>query len=152
MKLTPEYIESLVQDETYSRPSGGTLTICVLTITGECQVTGESNVITPANFDAELGRKYAREKAISRLWELEGYFVKRTSNELLLRATRAAHATVQPGFDRLDENTRKSWMKCTQLALQMQPDDDIPEEITLMVPTASEAARFCVVARAVFGL
>lgn len=152
MKLTPEYIESLVQDETYSRPSGGTLTICVLTLRGGSQVTGESNVITPDNFDADLGRKYAREKAISRLWELEEYHVKRTSNDLLIRAARAAHATVQPGFDGLDDGTRQAWIHCTQLALQMQPDDDIPEKITLMVPTASEAARFCVVARAVFGL
>jgi hypothetical protein len=152
VKLTPEYLESLVQDETYSRPGGGTLTICVLTLTGGSQIVGESNVISPQNFDADLGRKYAREKAISRLWELEGYHVKRTSNDLLIRATRAAHATVQPGFDGLDEGMKHTWIACTQLALQMQPDDDIPEQITAMIPTTDGAARFCVVARAVFGL
>lgn len=152
MKLTPEYLESLVQDETYTRPGNGTLTICVLTMSGGSQVTGESNVISPQNFDADLGRKYAREKAISRLWELEGYYVKRMSNDLLVRATRAAHATVQPGFDGLDEPTQRTWMACTQLALQMQPADDIPEQITAMIPTADGAARFCVVARAVFGI
>lgn len=152
MKLTPEYLESLVQDETYNRPGGGTLTICMLTLIGGSQIIGESNVISAQNFDADLGRKYAREKAISRLWELEGYHVKRTSNDLLLRAARAAHATVQPGFDGLDDDTRRAWVQCTQLALQMQPDDDIPEQITAMIPTADGAARFCVVARAVFGL
>lgn len=152
MKLTPEYLESLVQDETYNRPGGGTLTICMLTLIGGSQIIGESNVISAQNFDADLGRKYAREKAISRLWELERYHVKRTSNDLLIRAARAAHATVQPGFDGLDEGTRAAWVQCTQLALQMQPDDDIPEQITAMIPTTDGAARFCVVARAVFGL
>jgi hypothetical protein len=152
VKLTPEYLESLVQDETYSRPGGGTLTICVLTLRGGCQVIGESNVINPQSFDADLGRKIAREKAASRLWELEGYHVKRTGSDLLVRAARAAHATVQPGFDGLDEGTMQAWIHCAQLALQMQPDDDIPEEITLMIPTSDGAARFCVVARAVFGI
>lgn len=152
MKLTSDYIESLIQDETYARPGNSTLTVCVLNLPGGCQVTGEDNVIDAQNFDPLLGQKYAREKAVSRLWELEGYYVKRMSNDLLIRAARAAHATVQPGFDGLDEGTKQTWIACARLALQMQPDDDIPDEITTMIPTADGAARFCVVARAVFGL
>lgn len=152
MKLTPEYLESLIADETYARPGGGTLTVCVLTLNGGTQVTGDSNVISAQNFDPDLGRKYAREKAVSRLFELEGYYVKRLSYDLLIRAARAAHATIQPGFDNLDAETRDMWIACAQLALQMQPDDEIPEQITEIIPTADGAARFCVVARSVFGV
>lgn len=152
MKLTPEYIDSLIQEETYTRPGGGTLTVCVLTLTGGCQVTGESNVIDPADFDPDLGHKYAREDAVSRAWELEGFHVKRASADLLARATRAAHASVLPGWDRLGEDEQQGWLSLAREAVQMQPDDDIPEIVTLNLPTDDAAARFCVVARAVFGI
>lgn len=152
MKMTPDYIESLVQEETYSRPGGGTLTICVLTLTGSCQVTGESNVIDAATFDAALGQKYAREKAVSKIWELEGFHLKRSGATLLIRAARAAHASIAPGWASLPGGEQHRWLELAQMALQMQPDDDIPEAITLSTDTPAAAARFCVVTRAVFGI
>ena len=36
-------------------------------------VLGRSACVDPANFDPELGRKYAYEDALSQLWRLEGY-------------------------------------------------------------------------------
>lgn len=39
-------------------------------------VLGRSACVDPANFDLELGRKYARENAISQLWALEGYLLQ----------------------------------------------------------------------------
>ncbi len=39
-------------------------------------VTGESACASPENFDAELGRKIARGKAIDKVWMLEGYLLK----------------------------------------------------------------------------
>ena len=39
-------------------------------------VTGESACASPENFDAELGRKIARQNAINKAWPLMGYHLK----------------------------------------------------------------------------
>ena len=49
------------------------LTFCVLVLQNGFKVIGDSACVSPENFDAELGRKYAREKAISKMWEPMGY-------------------------------------------------------------------------------
>ena len=54
---------------------GGTqlLTFCVLQLRNGFIVTGESACASPENFDAEIGRKIARENAINKIWPLMGY-------------------------------------------------------------------------------
>ena len=52
------------------------LTFCVLILKNGFTVTGESACASPENFDAELGRKIARENAISKVWPLMGYALK----------------------------------------------------------------------------
>jgi hypothetical protein len=54
----------------------GMLTFCVLVLRNGFAVTGESACVSPENFDAELGRKIARENAISKVWPLMGYALK----------------------------------------------------------------------------
>lgn len=49
------------------------LTFCVLVLRNGFTVTGESACASPENFDAEVGRKIARENAISKVWPLMGY-------------------------------------------------------------------------------
>lgn len=49
------------------------LTICVLQLKNGFTVTGESACVSPENFDAEIGRRVARENAIDKLWPLLGY-------------------------------------------------------------------------------
>jgi N4 Gp49/Sf6 Gp66 family protein len=51
------------------------LTLCVLVLKNGFSVTGESSS-SPGNFNAELGRKVARQKAIDKIWMLEGYLLK----------------------------------------------------------------------------
>lgn len=51
----------------------GTLTICVLTLQNGFKVIGQSACIDPRNFDAEIGRTYARKNAEQQIWALEGY-------------------------------------------------------------------------------
>ena len=51
----------------------GLLTFCVLVLRNGFTVTGESACASPENFDAELGRKIARQNAVSRIWPLMGY-------------------------------------------------------------------------------
>jgi len=52
------------------------LTLCVLVLANGFTVTGESACASPENFDATLGRKIARQKAIDKVWMLEGYALK----------------------------------------------------------------------------
>ncbi|QIY81479.1 Gp49 family protein [Chromobacterium violaceum] len=51
----------------------GLLTFCVLVLRNGFTVTGESACASPENFNADIGRKIAREKAISKVWPLLGY-------------------------------------------------------------------------------
>lgn len=52
------------------------LTICILKMQNGFYVVGESAPASPANFNAELGRKFAYENAIRQLWKLEGYSLR----------------------------------------------------------------------------
>lgn len=49
------------------------LTFCVLVLRNGFTVTGESACASPENFNAEIGRKIARENAINKVWSLMGY-------------------------------------------------------------------------------
>ena len=51
----------------------GLLTFCVLTLRNGFTVTGESACASPENFDADIGRKIARQNAASKIWPLMGY-------------------------------------------------------------------------------
>ena len=51
----------------------GLLTFCVLVLKNGFTVTGESACASPENFDAELGRKIARQNAVNKVWPLMGY-------------------------------------------------------------------------------
>lgn len=52
------------------------LTFCVLVLRNGFTVTGESACASPENFDAEIGRRVARENAVQKIWPLLGYELK----------------------------------------------------------------------------
>jgi hypothetical protein len=52
------------------------LTFCVLVLRNGFTVTGESACASPENFDAEVGRKIARQHAVSKIWPLMGYALR----------------------------------------------------------------------------
>ena len=52
------------------------LTFCVLVLRNGFTVTGESACASPENFDAEIGRKVARQNAVQKMWPLMGYALK----------------------------------------------------------------------------
>lgn len=52
------------------------LTFCVLVLRNGFTVTGESACASPENFDAEIGRKIARQNAEQKIWPLMGYALK----------------------------------------------------------------------------
>ena len=49
------------------------LTFCVIVLRNGFTVTGESACASPENFDAEIGRKIARQNAVAKIWPLMGY-------------------------------------------------------------------------------
>lgn len=59
----------------------GLLTFCVLVLRNGFTVTGESACASPENFDAELGRKIARQNAVNKIWPLMGYALKQQIHE-----------------------------------------------------------------------
>lgn len=92
-RITPTDIEANIIDELYftareasvgqdidpdSRPLIATqahrlLTFCVLVLRNGFIVTGESACASPENFNAEIGRKIARQNAVQKIWPLMGY-------------------------------------------------------------------------------
>jgi hypothetical protein len=99
-RVTPDDIEAEISSEHYFtaadgvqgayraggdvHPVGGTpsqathmtlglLTFCVLVLRNGFTVTGESACASPENFDAEIGRKIARQNAIAKVWPLLGF-------------------------------------------------------------------------------
>ena len=54
----------------------GLLTFCVLVLRNGFTVTGESACASPENFNSEIGRRIARENAVSKVWPLLGYALK----------------------------------------------------------------------------
>jgi len=52
------------------------LTFCVLVLRNGFTVTGESACVSRENFDAEIGRRVARENAVNKMWPLLGYALK----------------------------------------------------------------------------
>ena len=59
-------------------PALSRLTFCVLLLTNGFTVTGESACASPENFDAEIGRKIARQNAEAKIWPLLGFRLRDT--------------------------------------------------------------------------
>lgn len=75
-RLNPAHIDAQIAKEDYHVFPGTTLTICALTLRNGFHVVGESAAASPENFDAEIGRKIARDNARSKIWALEGYLLR----------------------------------------------------------------------------
>lgn len=71
-RVTPAQIDATIAHDKYFIV-GNSLTICVLTLVNGFTVTGESACASPQNFNAELGRRIARDNARNKIWALEGY-------------------------------------------------------------------------------
>ena len=57
------------------------LTFCVLVMKNGFTVTGESACASPENFDAEIGRKIARQNAVNKIWPLLGFSLRDAIHE-----------------------------------------------------------------------
>ena len=51
------------------------LTICIFVMRNGSTIIGKSAPANPANFNAELGRKFARQDALRQVWPMDGYAI-----------------------------------------------------------------------------
>lgn len=90
-RITPDDIAAAIKSEYFFRlgdavatacpegiweedePALKLTTVCVIVMRNGFTVTGKSACASPENFDAELGRKIARQNAVSEIWPLMGY-------------------------------------------------------------------------------
>lgn len=75
-RVTLDALKANIAKEDYHVFPGSQLTVCVLTLLNGFTVTGESACADPAMFNAEIGRKIARENAERKIWPLMGYALK----------------------------------------------------------------------------
>jgi hypothetical protein len=61
------------------------LTFCVLVLRNGFTVTGESACASPENFNADIGRRIAREKAVNKVWPLMGYALKESLFKITIK-------------------------------------------------------------------
>lgn len=102
--VTPADIEAVIAHEYYCLGAGAfsnnmldafsaeqlmRLTLCVLVLKNGFVVVGTCACASLAQFDAEIGRKLARQNAINQLWPILGYQLK----EGLYQAQRHEKAT-----------------------------------------------------------
>ena len=57
------------------------VTFCVLVLRNGFTVVGHSACASPENFNDEIGRKIAREKAVEQIWPLLGYELRSKLSE-----------------------------------------------------------------------
>lgn len=75
-RVTPQRIEEVIAGADFYVFPGTTLTVCALTLKNGFTVVGESACASPENFDAEIGKRIAREDAKQKIWMLEGYALR----------------------------------------------------------------------------
>ena len=72
-RVTMEAVLAEIVDETYTVLPSGRVTVCEITMRNGFTVRGESGVVFIENNIPELGRKYARERAVEQIWQLLGF-------------------------------------------------------------------------------
>jgi hypothetical protein len=80
-RVTPERLEEVIVSEQYHVFPNSTFTACLLTLKNGYTVLGESACASPENFNADLGRKIARDNAKNKIWSLEGYLLRQRLHE-----------------------------------------------------------------------
>jgi len=73
-KVTEKDVNSTIVAEQYTK-LGYKTTICVLVLNSGFEVVGSSAPVDPAIYDFETGKKFAREKAVEKVWEYLGSIV-----------------------------------------------------------------------------
>ena len=80
-RVTPDRLEKVIVSEQYYVYPNTTFTTCLLTLENGYNVLGESACVDAKNFNADIGRKIARENAKNKIWPLEGYLLRQSLSD-----------------------------------------------------------------------
>lgn len=80
-KVTIEHIEAKIVGESYLVLPDGRTTLCIVTMENGYTIQGLSACVDAANFDMQIGRRFAREDAVRQIWPLEGYLLAQRLHE-----------------------------------------------------------------------
>lgn len=75
-RITPERIDAVIVDATYTRLPSGKCMVCELTLVNGFTVRGEASVVSSENFDEKIGKKISHDDARNKVWMLEGYLLQ----------------------------------------------------------------------------
>lgn len=75
-KVSQEEAMAKIKDCKFTVLEDGRTTICNLYLENGFTVRGESSCVDPENFDKEIGERIAKERAVDKVWELEGYLLQ----------------------------------------------------------------------------
>ena len=94
-RATIDDVNAMIVDEMYDVLKDGRTTVCTLVLDNGFTVRGESSCVAIENFDAALGEKYARERAVANVWQFAGFRIA----EGLHRLKRGEITTIDNLFD-----------------------------------------------------
>lgn len=72
-KITAEDLEKEIAAEMYHRFAPTTTTVCCLVLKNGFTVTGQSSCLFSDDYNEEIGKKVARERAIDKIWSYLGF-------------------------------------------------------------------------------
>ena len=76
-RVTLDSIKEKIEKVEYIHPEGAKhMTIAVVYMKSGFFVTGESTPADPENYDEKLGKEYAYENAVRKIWVHEGYLLR----------------------------------------------------------------------------
>lgn len=78
-RVTEESIKAKIADVSYTL--AGITTICQIKMKSGFVFLGHSTPAAPANFDAEIGQRYAYDNAFKHIWSHEGYLLRERLSE-----------------------------------------------------------------------
>ena len=70
--ITEECIEGCIESCEFIK-LGNKTTCCLLTLRNGFEICATSACVDPNNYDHDIGCKLARQRAVDKVWELEGY-------------------------------------------------------------------------------
>lgn len=79
-RLNPKLIDDTILTADYHVFEPSKKTVCCLTLRNGFTVLGEAGVVSPENFNEEIGRDVAFKNAREKIWMLEGYLLKERLN------------------------------------------------------------------------
>jgi hypothetical protein len=78
-KVTLEEIEGLISTREFFT-LGKKTTVCLLTLNNGFEVIGTAACVKAEDYNQEIGAKFAYQRAVDKIWEVEGYYRQKLSS------------------------------------------------------------------------